>query len=85
MTTSSYNSWILDSAANICVCNQRQLFTDFVDSSTTLSRVISAGVSPGWRIVTLISALKNRQAGAQIRWKHILYIPQSLANLISSH
>ncbi len=64
MTTPSYNSWILDCAADICVYNQRQLFTDFVNSPTTLSEVISAEVSPGWGTVTLILALENGQAGA---------------------
>ncbi len=64
MTTPSHNSWILDCAADICVCNQCQLFTDFVNSPTTLSRVISAGVSPGWGTITLTLALENGQAGA---------------------
>ncbi len=85
MTTPSHNSWILDCATDICICNQRQLFTDFVNSATTLSGVTSAEVSPGWGTVTLTLALENGQAGAQICLKHVLYIPQSPANLINLH
>ncbi len=85
MTTLSHNSWILDYAADICICNQRQLFTDFVNFPTTLSEVTCAGVSPGWGTVTLLLAFENGQAGAQIQLKQVLYIPQSPANLISLH
>ena len=85
MTTPTRNSWLLDCAADICVCNQRELFTDFVESPTALSGVTSAGVSPGWGTVSLMLALENGQIGAQIQMVHVLYIPQSPVSLISLH
>lgn len=85
MTTPTRNSWLLDCAVDICVCNQRKLFTDFVESPTALSRIIFVGVFLGWGTVSLMLALENGQVGAQIRMAYILYIPQSLASFISLH
>ncbi len=65
--------------------NLRQLFTDFVNSPTTLSGVTSTGISPGGGTVTLILVLENGQAGAQICLKHVLYTSQSPPNLINLH
>ena len=41
------NSWLFDSTADICVCNQRELFIEFVESPTALSEVIFASIFSG--------------------------------------
>lgn len=47
MITLMRNSWLLDCATDICVCNQCKLFTDFVELPTALLGVTFAEVFPG--------------------------------------
>lgn len=66
----------------MCVCNERSMFSDFIDI-TTPSRVTSQGVSPGLRTVILLLALEDGQQRAILSISHVLYILKSPVNLIS--
>ena len=59
------------------------MFLNFVKGTTALSRVTAQGALPRWGTVTLLLAQKDGQLGAQLSMLRVLYIPQSLANLIS--
>ena len=85
ITTFRYDFWLLDSTANIYVCNNRNLFIDFVEKSTRLSGVTLLDISLGWGTVTFLFVLEDGQARAQIQMTNILYIPQSPASLIILH
>ena len=65
------------------MCNQHQLFTDFVKSPISLSGVSSTEISLSWGIVTFTLTLENGQIRVQIPMTYVLYIYQSPANLIS--
>lgn len=39
--SSKKNLWLLDFAANACVCNDRSIFLDFIERITALSKVIA--------------------------------------------
>lgn len=57
--TLMYNSLILDSIVDIYMYNQCQLFTDFINSSTIILVITSAGVFPNWKTVILLLVLQN--------------------------
>lgn len=65
----------------MCVCNERSMFSDFIDIITP-SRVTSQGVSPGLRTVILLLALEDGQQRAILPISHVLYILKSPVNLL---
>lgn len=69
--------------ADVCVCNDRNMFLDFVEGTTALSKMITQGASPGWETITLLLAQKDGQLGAPLSISRVLYIFQSPVNLIS--
>lgn len=73
----------MDCASDVCICNERSMFSNFTVITTLLSGVASQGVSPGWGTVVLPLALEDGQQGAILSMSHVYYILQSPSNLIS--
>jgi hypothetical protein len=77
------NCWLLDSAADMHVCNQRSLFATYFERCTPMAGALSAGVSPGYGTVRLALRLKNGSSGRSLKLENVYYIPQCPASLVS--
>ena len=55
--------WLIDSAANIHVCNDLRLMTDFLENPTRVGGSTSDGISPGRGTVKIRLAMEGGSKG----------------------
>lgn len=75
--------WLMDSAADIHICNNRRLMTDFTEKQTRVGGSTTNGVSPGRGTVWIRLVLKDKSKGVIINLWDIYHLSNSLLNLIS--
>ena len=83
MTNLNKNSWLLDSAADMHVCNHRYSFTDYTSYSTDLAGSTSTGTSPGRGTIHKTLILEDGLPSSILILNNVLYIPQCPVNLVS--
>ena len=74
--------WLVDSAADVHVCNDKQLMHDYTERPTRIGGSTSEGVSSGRGKVRLRLANDNED-GAILNFKNVYYLPSSPSNLVS--
>lgn len=74
--------WLLDNAADMHVCNQREVFLDYSNNPSAMTGATSSGLSPGRGTIRLHLAHADGSAGAILTLHDVWYIPQSPANLV---
>lgn len=77
------NCWLVDSAADFHVCNDRSLMTEYQKQPTRMAGSTSNGTSPGKGNVRLRLALKDGFEGLMLNLRNVYYLPSSPCNLIS--
>ena len=83
ITSPKRHSWVLDDAADVHVCNDRNKFMHYIEDPTTLTGVTSKGFSLGRGTVKLTLAREDSSQGPDLTLHDVLCISQSPANLIS--
>ncbi len=75
--------WLIDSGANVHVCNDLRLMTDFAERPTRVGGSTLDKVSPGWGTVRIRLALEDGSKGIILNLQNVFYLPNSPSNLIS--
>ncbi len=76
-------SWLVDSAADVYVCNDKELMTDYCKRPTRIGGSTSDGISTGRVKVKLRLSLENGLEGVILDLNDVYYLPSSLSNLAS--
>lgn len=77
------NCWLVDSAADVHVCNDKRLMTEYRERPTRVGGSKSNGLSPGRGKVKLRLSLKDGSEGLMLNLFDALYLPNSPGNLVS--
>ena len=83
MTNLDRDTWLLDSAADMHVCNHRSSLIDYVVRPTDLAGSTSEGMSPGRGFIERTLALQDDSPSSALILHNVLLIPQCPVNLIS--
>ena len=75
--------WLLDNAADVHVCNNRNLFFEYRPDVESLTGATASGASPGKGLTRIQLALEDGSRGALITLHETWYMPQCPVNLIS--
>ncbi len=75
--------WLVDSVADVYVCNNKRLMIDFTENPTKVGGSTSDGISPDRRKVKIRLALKDRTEGLVLTLTNVFYLPNSPSNLVS--
>lgn len=76
-------SWLVDSAADVQVCNDRILMTEYHDKPTRIGGSTADGVSPGRGKVRLCLSLKDDHEGVVLNLNDVFFLPSSPSNVVS--
>ncbi len=71
----------MDSAADLDVCNDLRLMTDFTERPTRVGRSTADGVSAGRGTVRIRLVLKDGSEGLILNLRNVFYLPNSPSNL----
>ena len=77
------NCWLVDSAADVHVCNNQSLITKYCAHTTRIGRSTSHGISPGREKIRRILALKDGSEGLILNPSNVFYLLNSPYNLLS--
>lgn len=77
------NCWLVDSAADVHVCNNKKLMINFTKNPTKIERSTLYGISLGREKIKIRLALKNRTEGLILPLTNVFYLPNSLSNHVS--
>lgn len=75
--------WLVDSAADIHVCNNKRLIIDFTENPTKVGGLTSDCILPGRKKVKIRLALKDRIEGLVFILTNVFYLPNNSSKLIS--
>lgn len=75
--------WLVDSAADIHVCNDKSLMTGYYEKPTRIGRSIADGMLPGQGNVRFCLSLKGGKEGVILDLKDVFFLPSSPSNLVS--
>lgn len=73
-------SWLVDSAADVHVCNDRSLMTEYYERPTRIGGSTADGMSPGRGKVRLRLSLKDGREGVVLNLKDVFLLPHSPSN-----
>ena len=77
------NCWLVESAADVHVCNNRSLITESKEQPTSLRGSTSNGVSSGRGKIRLCLGLEDNSEGLVLNLQNMYYLPYSRYNLVS--
>ena len=77
------NCWLVDSAADVHVCNDKSLMTEYKEQPTNVGGSTSNGISPGRGKVRLRLSLQDNSEGLILNLRNVYYLPNSPCNLVS--
>lgn len=75
------NCWLVDSAADVHVCNNKRLIIDFTKNPTKFGGSISDSISPSREKVKIRLVLKDRIERLVLTLTNVFYLPNSPSNL----
>lgn len=78
-----HNCWLVDSAADVHVCNNKSIMAEFQERPTKVGGSTSDGVSPGRGTVRLRLGLEDGLEGLILNLKNVYYLLNSPCNLVS--
>ena len=73
---------LVNSAADVHVCNDKRLMIDFTENPTKVGGSTSDGISPSRRKVKIRLVLKDRTEKLGLILISVFYLPNSLSNLV---
>lgn len=73
----------MDSAADVHVCNDLRLMTDYLANPTRVGGSTSDGISPGRGTVKIRLANEDGSEGLILNLRNVFYLPNSPSNLVS--
>ena len=77
------NCWLVDSAANVHMCNDKSIMTEYQKRFTKDGGSTSNGVSPGRRKFCLRLGLEDDLDGLILNLQNVYYLLNSLCNLVN--
>ena len=83
MKSSRQNCWMMDGAADVHVCNNLRLMTDFTKKPTIVGGSTSDGVFPGCRTVQIRLILEDGSEGLIPNLRNVFHLPNNPSNLAS--
>ncbi len=78
-----HNYWFIDSAADIHVCNDRSLMTEYYEKTTRIGGSKADGFSSGRGRIRLRLGLEDGSEGMILNLRNVYYLPSSPCNLMS--
>ncbi len=78
-----HNFWLIDSAADVHVFNDRFLMTEYYKKPTRFGGSKADGLSPGRRRIQLRLGLKDGSERMILNLRNVYYLPSSSCNLVS--
>lgn len=75
--------WLINSTANVHICNNQKLMTDFIEKPIRVRGSTADGMSPGRGIVRIRLILKDRSKGVILNLRDIYYLSNNPSNLIN--
>lgn len=75
--------WLMDSAADVYVCNDLRLMTDFIKKPTNVGGLTVDGISPGYGTMRIRLALEDGRKEIVLNLQNVFYLPNSPSNLVS--
>lgn len=75
--------WLIDSAANIYVCNDLRLMTGYLANPIKVRNSTSDGILPGHEIVKIRLTKEDGSKKLILNLWNVFYLPNSLFNLVS--
>lgn len=78
-----YNCWLVDSIADVHMCNNLRLMTDLIERPMRIGDSTTNKVSPEYRIVWIKLALEDGSKGLVLNLQNIYYFSNSPSNLVS--
>lgn len=78
-----HNCWLIDSAADVHVCNDLSLMTEYYDKPTKIGGSTSDGSSPGRGKIRIRLGLEDGSEGLVLNLRNVYYFPSSPCNLVS--
>ena len=75
--------WLVDPPADVHVCNDRSLMTEYKEQPTSVGGSTSNGVSLGRGKVRLRLGLEDNSEGLVLKLQNVCYLPNSPCNLVS--
>lgn len=82
-TKGPQTGWLVDSAADVHVCNDQDLMTEYYNRPTRIGGSTSDGVSPGRGKLRLRLSRKDGTEGVILDFKDVFFLPSSPSNLFS--
>ena len=76
-------SWLVDSASDVCVGNDRSLMTEYYERPTQIGGSTADGMSPGQGKMHFCVSLKDGREGVILDLKNVFLLPHSSSNLVS--
>ena len=73
----------MDSTADVYVCNDFRLITDYLANPTRVGGSTSDGISPGRGTVKIRLAKEDGSKGLILNLQNVFYLPNSSSNLVS--
>ena len=77
------NCWLVNSAVDVHVCNDRLLMTEYREHSTKVGGSTFNGVSPRRGKIQLRLGLENNSEGLILNLQNVYYLPNSPCNLVN--
>ena len=75
------NRWLVDSTADVRLCNGRSLMAGYREQLTRIGRSTSDRISPGRGNVRLRLRLEEDSKGLLLNLRNVYYPPSSICNL----
>lgn len=78
-----HNCWLIDSAADVHVCNDRSLMTEYHEKPTKIGGSTANDFSPGRGRIRLWLGLEDGSERMILNLRNVYYLPSSPCNLVS--
>ena len=78
-----HNFWLIDSASDVHVCNDRSLMTEYYNKSTKIGWSTSDGSSPGKGKIRLQLDFEAGSEDLLLNLQNVYYLPSSSCNFVS--
>lgn len=85
ITCSTKNCWLLDTASDEHVCNDKSLFMEYYNDPISITGATASSISPGKEKVKINLVLENGTQGSKMTLSQVMYMPQCPANLVSNY
>lgn len=73
----------MDNAANVYMCNNLRLITNFCNNTTKIGSPSLKDISPGRGTVKIKLVIEDRRKDFILKLRNVIYVLNSLSNLVN--